>query len=145
MNRDIAADLLAKMLYEVGVEGGYKAFFDTLKNPSGPYKHTWEEFRRWYDTQPDETQKLVQFMAKEAMVLAVFGIAVDLDGGGSYHFIGDQPAELAVALRVFKNLESIKANTHNLPQETVEICPTTTGEDIHDIFLYYVDQSYTED
>lgn len=141
MNRSLAAEEFARMLFQVGVEGGINALFDSLNTPVGVHKQTWEKIKRWHENQTDEVRALFRFAVKEAAVLAVFGIAVHLDGASGYHFIDDRPSEFTISLNVYENHDAAR---EGIPLETVAICPTKFGEDVHDIFLSVVGEVETE-
>jgi hypothetical protein len=132
LERNQAAEEFAKLLVEVGVQQGNDALFESLNRPLGPHKEAWAHAKEWYDSQPDGIQELVRFLTREAMVMALFGVAVHLDGGGGYRFVGDRVAEFTVGMNVYRNAEQASLGVWD---EAVEICPTKRGEEVHDIFL----------
>jgi hypothetical protein len=136
MTRDEAADELASMLFEVGIEGGITALFDSLHNPVGTHKQTWAAINQWYEGQNDEVKGFIQFLVREATVLAVFGVAVNFDGASAYRVVGEHPAEFSVALRVYRSLADVKSH---VPNEIIEVCPNTSGPDVHDLLIDLVD------
>ncbi|MCW3099907.1 MAG: hypothetical protein JWL77_5525 [Chthonomonadaceae bacterium] len=136
MDRNAAAEEFGKMLYAVGIERGQGLFYDMMETPGGQDKQTWEKIKKWYADQPEEAKTLLQFMIKEAMISSVFELAVSFDGASGYHEVGVHRAEFAVSLRIF---ESDAALENETPDATIEICPTTHGEDVHDIFLNLID------
>src|SRR5687767_1375168 len=132
MNRNAAAEEFAKVLFRGGVEEGVKAFFDVMSEPMGHQRDKWERLRRWYESEDEEDRGILRVAIKDAMVLAVFGVAVHLDGAsGGYIEVEEGIGELAVALNIYGSEKALDART---PKETIEICPTRRGEDVHDIF-----------
>jgi len=138
MDRNTAAEEFAKMLFQVGVKESLEGFYDSLDTPGGQNKKTWEDVRKWHENETDEVRRFVRFIVKEAIVLSVHGLAVNLDGASGYNYVGEHPIEYAVTMRTYQSIDAIENHS---PRETIEICPTTHGEDVHDIFLYFVDQA----
>ncbi len=138
MDKDTAAEEFAKMLFRVGVEEGLETFFDSLGAPGGQNKKAWEDAKQWYENESEEGKRFVRFVAKEAIIRAVFGLAVNFDGATGYSYVGERPIEYVIAMRVYESVDVIGLNS---PDETIEICPTTHGDDVHDIFLNLVDKA----
>jgi hypothetical protein len=97
----------------------------------------WERLRQRYETENQAGRELFRFAVKEAMILSIFGVAAHFDGASGYDPIGDRVGEFAVALNVYRSLED---TTPQGLEETVQICPTRRGEDVHDIFMNLVDE-----
>src|SRR5260370_29584586 len=99
MDRGSAARAFAMMLFREGVETSVEAFFDALSDPRGHQREKRERMRRWYDNQTEEDQQTFRLVVGEAMVLAVFGIAVHLDGATGVIQVGDRACEVSAALQ----------------------------------------------
>jgi len=138
MDRDAAAEMLVKMLYTAGVEEGLSAFFRSLNHPCGQQEGIWQQAREWHASQTEAEKEILRALVKEAMILAVFGVAVHFDGASGYDYVGERPAEFAVALQIYSNLDEAEEGN---PQEIIAICPTNDGENVHDHFLDFVDKS----
>ena len=136
MDRNKAAEEFAKMLFQVGVEEGSQAFFASLESPTGQDKRTWEEVKHWHGNKTDEEKQFIGFIVKEAIIQAIHGIAVNFDGAAGYDYIDERPIEFAVALRVYDSIDAVEIGDSN---ETIEICPTVHGADVHDIFINLAD------
>src|SRR5579871_4533868 len=139
MERNAAAEEFAKMLYQEGIEEALRAFYDLLDNPTGPQKRLWQQAKDWHASHTEERKALIRFLFKEAMVAAIFKVAVHFDGASGYEYVGERPAEFAVALQIYNNLDEAEEGN---PQEIIAICPNPGGTDVHDLFLSFVDESY---
>jgi hypothetical protein len=137
MDREAAAEKFAAMLFREGVEEGLKAFFDGIENPLGHQGKKWERIRRLLHSQSEEGKRTFRLAIAEAMTLAVFGIAVHLDGASGGIEMGDRSGRFAAALNIYG---SWKDSWKQPPEETVQICPTFEGEDVHDLFMDLADQ-----
>lgn len=137
MERNEAAEQFAKMLYTVGIEEGRNAFYASLEHPVGQHREEWEKAKNWYANQIEEERGFVNFLIREAMTLAVHGIAVRLDGASGYEYHNNNPIDYCVALRVYQNDSDAESD---VPAQVIDICPTTYGEDVHDILLELVDK-----
>jgi hypothetical protein len=138
MDRNAAAEELAKILANVGIEGGLDTFYKTLNSPLRRKDRMWETARIWCESQPDEVEKIVQFMLRQAVVVSVVGLAVHFDGAAGYEMIEDRPAELAVSFLLYDTIDDAMEGRI---AESIQVCPKESGEEIHDILLDIVDRS----
>ena len=125
------------MLFSVGIKDGYQVFFETLNTPRGQHKPMWEKIKRWYEAQTEEKQDFIRFVVWQATVIGVGGLAVHFDGAQGFDYVNERPGEFSVALNIYRNIHEA---TEGLPEETIPICPTSEGEDVHDLLFGLVDE-----
>ena len=135
MNKNTAAEMFGKMLFEQGVEQSSPLFMKLLNEPRGTHKAKWQAAKEWYEQESADKQALIRFLIQQAAILSTFHIAYKLDEGLDEKH--GQVVNYTVAVNTYKDRD---AANEDLPDETVQICPTVTGEDIHDIVMSYVDQ-----
>ena len=138
LKRDEAAEVFAKFLYATGVEKTLRVFFEEIDNPSGITKQKWITFKEVYESESEARQEIIQQMLKEVLILSIFAVAVDLDGATGYGEVDGLIRDFSVSVRTYKTIEDARSQN---PAEVIEICPTTEGLDVHDHFLYFVDES----
>lgn len=136
MDRQQAAKEFAKVLSQRGIEGSIKVVYRLIQRPIGPQKDEWTQLKAWYESLTDEQKRLFAFLVKQAMISAVFGLAVFFDGASEYHFVGEHPVDFAIAMQVYNNLDDAMEGKI---EERIEVCPTHHGEDLHDILLNLID------
>lgn len=141
MDRSAAAEVFANFLYRVGVTGGWESFFESLEKPAGEHRAEWEGINQMYASQSEEGRRAFRFAVREALVLAVFGLAVHLDGAAEYVYVGDRPAEFTVGLSIYESLQRAKEHA---AAETVDVCPTRRGVEVHDLLLDLVEEEAPE-
>ena len=142
MYKNTGSEQFARMLFEVGVERGLQGMYDLMENPPHQEKETWAKVKEWYGNQSEESKQIVRFMAKEAIIFAVFELEVNFDGAAGNRVWGEHQVDFAVNMRVYESEEAVENET---PDTTIAVCPTTRGEDVHDIFLDLVDESNRAD
>lgn len=135
MDKNSAAEMFGKMLFEQGVVAGSQIFMELLNTPRGTHKAKWQEAKEWYEQASSETQEMLRFLIQQATILSTFQIAYKFDEG-----LDEKDGQI-VNYPVSVNTYSDRASAiQGTPKETIQICPTEDHEDIHDILMGYVDQ-----
>ena len=140
MEKEQAAEAFAQMLYNVGVVGAYEMFFEGMESTFGHEKVKWQKIRDWYTSKDSEEQQLVNTILKEVLTASAFHLAVRFDGAAGYEEFDDKIGEFAVSLRLYDDPEDVDAEVMT-PLQSIGICPTESGEMIHDIFMNLVDEA----
>ena len=135
MNKDSAAEMFGKMLFEQGVVSGSQIFMELLITPRGTHKTKWQKAKDWYEQAPDETQEMLRFLIQQATILSTFQIAYKFDEGLDEK--DGQVVNYPVSVNTYADRAAADQGT---PKETIQICPTEDHEDIHDILMGYVDE-----
>ena len=138
MKRDEAAEIFAKFLYDTGVDKALRVFGNAMNTPSGTNKQTWVSFNEVYNSESEERRFIIRQMLKEVLVLSIFSVAADLDGATGYGEVDGLIRDFSVSVRTYETIADARSQT---PDEVIGICPTTEGLDVHDHFLYFVDES----
>lgn len=134
MNKNTAAEIFGKMLFEQGIEQSNSVLIELLDAPRGTYKEKWQAAKEWYEQESAEKQAIIRFLIQQATILSTFHIAYKLDEGLDEK--DGQVVNYTVAVNTYKDRN---AANDDVPEETVRVCPTVIGEDIHDIVMSYVD------
>jgi len=146
MDKDKAAEEFSKMLFQQGFQGSLESVASSLQEPPvGSRLIEWEAAKKWCDRLDERDKSALSFLLTRVSVSAIFGIACFLDGASGYQSIegyDSQPADFIVSLRTYKDVTSYEMQ---VPAETIQVCPTEHGEDVHDIFLSLVDEAEAAD
>src|SRR5947207_1893323 len=132
MDREVAATEFARVLFKLGVERSLTVFSNCITRPTGKDREAWHRMQGWQESLDPKGRELFDFAVRKAMVLAVFAVATHLDGDSGYLPVDDRVGRLAVALNLYSTPEE---SFERSPEEVVQICPTLSGEDVHDIFM----------
>jgi len=138
MDRNAAAEHFAKMLLEVGVQGTLRDLYEMMDDPIGPDKAKWQEASKWHEDLSAEGKQHVRFLVENAIITALFRVAVNFDGAQGFREADAHQIDFAVNMRIYKSKETV---ANERPDETIEICPTMHGDEVHDIFLNLVDDA----
>ncbi len=62
MERIVAAEALASILFEVGVERSFHSVFDAIDSPGGVHKQEWKKAKNWHAGASEETRSVLRFL-----------------------------------------------------------------------------------
>jgi hypothetical protein len=134
MNQLTAKNGVAQELYRVGVKEAVDSTVDLLVHPTQYGRTNVNSLGSWYRGLNAVERAFANQLIRETAVMSVFGITVMLDGDAGPLEIDGEDAK-AVLL-----LGRVSADTRaDINEPTIPICPTLSGENLHDLFLDVVD------
>lgn len=138
MTRNHAAEEFTKAVLEHGYFGGIKVVEDLLNQPPTTREGNWEKASQWFQELTPEKRELVRALIKQTVAVSLESLLVFLDGAAGYHYAAEKPVVFRLRADLFSSVETAE---HHEIEAIIEICPTTQGEDLHDIFFHLVEEA----
>lgn len=135
MDRDVAAEMFGKMLFEQGVVTSNRTMMKLLNQPPATHRAEWQAAKNWHKKASNDERALLYFLVEQATIISTFNVACKLDKG-----LDEKENRLVNYTVIVNTYPNREAAIQASPEESVQVCPTVSGEDIHDILMSYVDR-----
>jgi len=140
MDRENAADLLGKLIAVDAYADSYRDIIQTLRDPksilgSDDHSNAYRAASSLYNRLDAPERQALEYVIHDSIVAGLHRLLVVSDSGGSFPAdpaLGENQASVSLTL-------SIHDADDNLIS-TVQVTPTEDGEELHDIFMNYVDE-----
>lgn len=133
MDRGEATEEFVRMVCEGYSESVGDGMFKMPSRVSGMEDAEWKQVQEWFQERTPSEKEKIDLIIREAMFSMLNTLMAQLDGVAGYHYVHDKPADFSVILNLYRDHDDA---SDGKPQETVEICPTRRGEDLHDILFH---------
>lgn len=110
---------------------------ESLDDPPNLASEKWKAAQLWYSGCRQSEREHIQVLMLDAVISALHGVLVFLDGATAHHYIGERPADFYLGINVYPDVDAAPAH----PEESVQICPSDEGMDLHYIFLNQLDDA----
>jgi hypothetical protein len=135
--REQAAALFVERLIVRCYKGVIRDVTTMLENgpPGGKPDEDLLEMHRWFQDLDEETRKHIRSVVAFTARSAVFGACAILDGVSGGYAIPGTVSSFALYLEAHRDSA---ADETEPPDDSVKICPTMVGEDLHVLFSHAI-------
>jgi len=140
MDRENAADLLGKQIAVDAYADSYRDIIQTLRDPksilgSDDHANAYRAASSLYNRLDAPERQALEYVIHDSILAGLHRLLVISDGGGSFPAdpaLGENRASVSLTLSIH--------DADDNPISTVQVTPTEDGEELHDIFMNYVDE-----
>ena len=138
MDREKAAEIFVRHIYDTSVSGAIRQVYDMINDPIGYKKKKWEMARDFFAELTPAEQDILRFVIKESLVISLHKFLSSLDGVAGFYESNDCTMQYSLYLELFEDVENAIIGNAS---ESIKISPTERGEDLHDIFMGLHDEA----
>ncbi len=138
IDRSQAAQLFLEFVVATSYDGAIRAFTEELEKGPGGQKPPEKSvvLHQWFNGLNSDDQDKVRAVIREAVDTAVFSLMVLLDGAAGGYPIRGQYSDFALHLQSYKDKAAYKVDT---PEFSVKINPSSSDEDLHDLYRWMLE------
>lgn len=139
ISRDTAVNIFMEFIINRAYKSVIKGITGRLENgPSGkePPQEKIGQYE-WFKNLDEEGKQKVHSIVRDTVESTLFGVFVILDGASGGYPIKGELSDFALYLQTYKNEKSYDTN---LPKTYVRLNPSNQTEDLHDIFMWKLDE-----
>jgi hypothetical protein len=139
MTRDEAADELTALMASQYFAESYKDVVAGLANPElcGVNRHIYQKISSWYDDLKPDERGNIKYLIQEGILASLHSFLVLLDGGTGSPIIQGKLLSLGLVMNLYADEDRLD---EGVPEESIQVAPTESGADLHDMFMYHVDE-----